>query len=218
MHHDMAICKLNIIMPLTRATSVNINSGTASSGAVLAADGAGGANWVKQQIPTPEIPIVTGVVLPGAVVHYAMQTAPDGWLVCNGSAVSRLTYPALFAAIGTSYGAGDGATTFKLPDLRGEFIRGWDNGRGIDKGRTFGTLQAESFKSHNHTVTDPGHSHGIIEGNDNGRADGDYVDSTPTNPGSSFFTNSSKTNITIAATGGAETRPRNVALLPCIKY
>jgi len=64
-----------------------------------------------------------------------MNAAPDGWRACSGQAVSRTTYAALFAAIGTEYGVGDGSTTFDLPDLRGEFLRGWDNGRGVDSGR-----------------------------------------------------------------------------------
>jgi len=59
-----------------------------------------------------------------AVLPYAASTAPDGWLLCNGSAVSRTTYAALFAAIGTSYGSGDGSTTFNLPDYRWTFLRG----------------------------------------------------------------------------------------------
>jgi microcystin-dependent protein len=229
-------------MPLTRATNVNINSGTATSGAVLAADGVGGASWVKQTIPTPEIPIVTGIVLPGAVVYYAMQTAPDGWLVCNGSIVSRLQYPALFAAIGTVYGAGDGVTTFALPDLRGEFIRGWDGGRGVDAGRAFGTLQVDAFKSHNHSVTDPGHSHSSSSTGSNTIASnrsyrvitffncgwvapepttltgGASLAGASTTSSTSGPTSSSTTGISVAATGSIETRPRNVALLPCIKY
>ncbi|WP_228368206.1 phage tail-collar fiber domain-containing protein, partial [Klebsiella pneumoniae] len=61
----------------------------------------------------------------GAVVHFARTTAPAGWLKANGTAVSRTAYAALFAAIGTTYGAGDGFNTFNLPDLRGEFIRGF---------------------------------------------------------------------------------------------
>ena len=193
-------------MPLTKATRDNINSGTAAAGTILAADGVGGASWSTPTVQTPA----------GAVMHYAMQTAPDGWLVCNGSTISRLTYPALFAAIGISYGDGDGVTTFKLPDLRGEFIRGWDGGRGVDGGRAFGTLQAESFKSHAHGVSDPGHSHTYLKA---GRAV-----SANEAPGATFAyglnapTEASGTGISIVAAGGSETRPRNVALLPCIKY
>jgi hypothetical protein len=77
----------------------------------------------------------------GAVMAFAQTTAPSGWLICNGTAISRTSYAALFAAIGTTYGAGDGSSTFNLPELRGEFIRGLDNGRGIDSSRANGSFQ-----------------------------------------------------------------------------
>jgi hypothetical protein len=77
----------------------------------------------------------------GSIVPFAMETLPSEFLECDGSAVSRTTYKTLFGKIGTTYGVGDGSTTFNLPDLRGEFIRGWDNGRGVDSGRVFGSFQ-----------------------------------------------------------------------------
>ncbi len=85
---------------------------------------------------TPPIPLPTGMVCP-----FATTTAPDGWLECNGSAISRTTYSALFAIMGTAFGAGDGSTTFNLPDMRGNFMRGWDHGAGVDSGRVFGSTQ-----------------------------------------------------------------------------
>lgn len=139
----------------------------------------------------------------GAVMHFAMNAPPTGWLECNGSAVSRTTYSSLFSAIGTTFGTGDGSSTFNLPDLRGEFIRGWDDGRGIDAGRTFGSAQADGIKSHLHSVTNiqwvgSGGEIGVnAGGNQNVKELGTY---------------------STASTGGAETRPRNIALLPCIKY
>lgn len=75
---------------------------------------------------------------------------PTGWLKCNGATVSRTTYSALFSAIGTTYGSGNGSTTFHLPDFRGVFPRGWDDGRGYDSGRVFGSSQDSDNKSHNH--------------------------------------------------------------------
>ena len=101
----------------------------------------------------------------GSVHMMATTTAPSGYLKCNGAAISRSTYAALFAIIGTAHGAGDGSSTFNVPDLRGEFVRGWDDGRGIDSGRNFGTSQSDNNKQHNHsassTVTDSGHFHNI---------------------------------------------------------
>ena len=78
----------------------------------------------------------------GSVYTFAGTAVPVGWLKCNGALLSRTTYASLFAVIGTTYGAGDGSTTFALPDLRGEFVRGADDGRGVDAGRVLGSAQA----------------------------------------------------------------------------
>jgi len=139
---------------------------------------------------------------PGIVSFYAASTPPDGYLKANGAIVSRTTYAALFAVVGVNYGPGDGSTTFRLPDLRGEFIRGWDDGRGIDVGRAFATAQADEFKSHVHYVPDS-----TAEGS----VGGSWVYA---NFGNGVTV---ATNYTQGA-GGTETRPRNIALLACIKY
>lgn len=99
---------------------------------------------------------------PGMIVAYAMISPPVNWLECNGQAVNRVTYANLYTAIGTTYGAGDGSTTFNVPDLRAEFIRGFDNGRGVDSGRVFGSSQAGANHSHTHTgttATEGAHTH-----------------------------------------------------------
>ena len=80
----------------------------------------------------------------GAISIFPYSAIPSGYLECNGQAISRTTYADLFAKIGTTYGTGNGSTTFNLPDLRGEFVRGWDNGRGVDNGRTIGSYQTGS--------------------------------------------------------------------------
>ncbi len=122
---------------------------------VLQSDGSGNLSFtaLPQAVPT------------GSVHMMATTTAPSGYLKCNGTAISRTTYAALFAIIGTTHGAGDGSSTFNVPDLRGEFVRGWDDSRGIDNGRNFGTSQSDNNKQHNHTasstITDPGHFHYI---------------------------------------------------------
>lgn len=89
----------------------------------------------------------------GDIKTVATAEPPKGWLKCNGEVVSRTQYAALFAAIGTRFGTGNGSTTFALPDLRGEFVRGWDDGRGIDAGRVLGSTQAGQNASHIHTAT-----------------------------------------------------------------
>lgn len=100
--------------------------------------------------------------LAGMVASFARKTAPAGWLKANGAAISRTTFAGLFEAIGTTFGAGDGVTTFNIPDMRGEFVRGLDDGRGIDPGRLLGSGQAAMLEAHNHEATtsaDGGHVH-----------------------------------------------------------
>jgi microcystin-dependent protein len=92
------------------------------------------------------------IVPAGVVVWFTSSSPPQGYLICDGRSVSRTTYPALFAVIGTSFGT-PSTTTFNLPDLRGEFIRGIDGGRGVDIGRGFGTLQSDAFQTHIHSTS-----------------------------------------------------------------
>ncbi|MGO4278202.1 phage tail protein [Cupriavidus sp. RAF20_2] len=149
-----------------------------------------------------------GHILPGTVVFHAKSAAPAGYLKANGGAVSRNTYGDLFAEIGTTFGAGDGSTTFNLPDLRGEFVRGWDDGRGLDTGRGFGTLQTEMIGPHTHNtiaaasgVTGGAESIAYMPGDNNGL----HV----------VISNGSHG---VQPNTGTENRPRNVGLLACIKY
>lgn len=93
----------------------------------------------------------------GGVIAYAGINVPAGFFECNGQAVSRTTYADLFAAIGTTYGAGDSSTTFNLPDMRDEFIRGKSDTRPL------GNKQAASFASHTHPTSDPGHGHTLSD-------------------------------------------------------
>ena len=173
--------------------------------------------YVDTQIAA--IPASSDMTPAGTVIYTARSTAPTGYLKANGAAVSRTTYATLFAAIGTVYGAGDGSTTFNLPELRGEFVRGLDDGRGIDTSRALGSAQAQSYQSHNHGITDPGHTHSqnfdyIVRGDAGGSE-------TPGGGGRGTYQNqainTNTTGITVDNSGSTETRPRNVALLACIK-
>lgn len=83
----------------------------------------------------------------GAVQYFAMPKAPTGWIKANGATLSRTLYANLFAAIGTTFGAGDGKTTFNIPDLRGEFLRAWDDDRGVDMSRGFGSFQGDTVRN-----------------------------------------------------------------------
>lgn len=97
--------------------------------------------------------LINDTAVPTASVSaFAGSSAPSGWLFADGSQVSRATYPKLFASIGTTYGSGNGSTTFNLPDLRGEFIRGLDRGRGIDPSRALGSRQIGSLNTIDSTI------------------------------------------------------------------
>ncbi len=165
---------------------------------------------------------LAGMIPSGAVMYFAGQTAPTGWLKANGAAVSRTAYAALFAAIGTTYGTGDGRTTFNLPDLRGEFVRGWDDGRGIDSGRTLGSAQGDAIRN----ITGK-----IDSGKNSALQLFDYIE-----PTGAFGVEKSWKQWTSDSGGGSndlpsaitfdassvvptanENRPRNIALLACIK-
>ena len=87
-----------------------------------------------------------GTDAPGMVKAFAANSTPAGYLLCDGSAVSRTTYSGLFSVIGVTYGTGDGSTTFNLPDLRGIFVRGFNAAGTADPGRTFGSYQADAFQ------------------------------------------------------------------------
>lgn len=89
----------------------------------------------------------------GMLAFFDQDTPPEGWIRANGAAVSRTLFARLFAKIGTRYGAGDGVTTFNVQDARGRFLRVLDDGKGLDTGRTRGSLQADDNKSHTHTAT-----------------------------------------------------------------
>lgn len=139
-------------------------------------------------------------VRPGIIEMFGGPDAPFGYLECDGAVVLRATYPDLFAAIGTAHNTGaETGLQFRLPDLRGEFVRGWDHGRGVDAGRTLASTQGDAFKAHSHSVpsnSDQGTGNGFVED-----ALGDGTART----------------VSTGSAGGAETRPRNVALMFVIK-
>jgi len=147
----------------------------------------------------------------GSIIMWPLNTSPSGYLICDGTAISRTTYSALFAVLGTAYGVGDGSNTFNIPDYRGQFLRGWANGQSTDPDRTtrtnrgdgttgdnVGTKQADELKSHTHSG--PGGAccderYGVVRN----YANGNYAP------------------YTTYATGGNETRPTNVYINYCIK-
>ena len=116
------------------------------------------------------IPEVVEPIFPsGGIIAYTMPNAPLGWLVCDGAEINRYSYKELFAIIGTTFGSGDGSTTFNLPNYQGAFLRGTGTGGGYS-GPAANTSQAHATQTHNHTatttITDPGHTHTQTNYND----------------------------------------------------
>ena len=192
----------SIVMPDGSALS----AGTIKAGQIVTVIYTGAAYMIVSRTSDSPIPS-------GTIIQVTGNTAPSGFIKGNGALLSRSTYANLWAWAQASgniaandaawtrgqYSPGDGATTFRIPDLRGDFIRNWDDGAGIDSGRTIGSWQADDFKSHNHylqyTITvGPG---GLTDIGGGGGNNSGYA---------------------TLNTGGTETRPRNTAYLACIKY
>lgn len=150
----------------------------------------------------------------GTISFFGGTTAPAGWLIADGRAVSRTTYVDLFTAIGIVYGAGDGSTTFNLPDLRGMFVRGWDGAggttRGCDPGRAFGSTQQGMVGPHCHNFC-----YGFASNGTNRN----YITGQQGTAGLFSQTGAEYCSAcSVRPSTGTETRPMNVAMLPCIKY
>jgi hypothetical protein len=119
------------------------------------------------------VPVISGGVIPaGTLMWFCAQRPPTGYLLCDGSAIRRAQYAVLFRTIGTIYGAGDGSTTFNLPNLVGRFVRGWGPVSPLDPTRGFGSYQENGVgehghglppDQHTHTIVDPGHIHGVTD-------------------------------------------------------
>jgi microcystin-dependent protein len=171
----------------------------------------GGGNWVDLSVST------LSSVPAGTILPYAGTTAPTGFLLCDGSAVSRSTYATLFALVGSSFGSGDGSTTFNLPDFRGRFLRGLDGAAGRDPdsgsrtamatggatGNNIGSVQADGLKSHTHAG--------------NG-ADGPSAGNNSINWARGTGSTTTGVMAAIANTGGNETRPVNAYTNFIVKY
>jgi microcystin-dependent protein len=155
----------------------------------------------------------------GCILPFAGATAPDGWLLCHGQAVSRALYADLFAAIGTAYGAGDGVTTFNIPDLRGRVAAGRDDMGGADAGRLAGALANRTVLGgaggaathalavgempvHGHGVSDPGHAHSYGAGQIPSAFTPRGTNGDGTNFNNNPATNAAVTGISIQNAGG----------------
>jgi hypothetical protein len=128
---EFVLNKINSIIPNYYTKTQSDANLTGEANARIAGD-------ANLQTQVDELMIMKGIPV-GAVMHYAAAVTPIGWLKCNGALVSKLAYPQLFDKIGYTYGGA--GNDFRLPDLRGEFLRGWDDGRGVDANRTLGSFQ-----------------------------------------------------------------------------
>ena len=174
----------------------------------------------------------------GSITAYTVATSPPGWLICDGTEVSRATYASLFSVISTTFGLGNNSTTFNLPNYQGAFLRGTGT-NGNYSGPTVNTAQNHATQTHTHTstsvVTDPGHNHTQFTVNDdyNGTGGSAYPGTTPSfgpydNAGSKTWNNINTQTTGISVTTSVansttsvnanETRPYNFGVYWIIKY
>lgn len=173
--------------------------------------------------------VVAKLVPAGSIVAFGGTSAPTGWLLCDGTAVSRSTYSTLFTAVGESFGQGDNSTTFNVPDLRGRFLRGVDGSAGVDPdkatrtamatggndGNNVGSIQGWATKApvNAFTVSNPGdHTHNeqfhAAGGGAGTGIAGDAAVQTPF-PATSLPTQGGGSHTHTVTGGDAETRPVN---------
>ena len=159
----------------------------------------------------------------GIIAPFAGTAVPSGWLACQGQAVSQTTYAALFAAIGTTWDiGGEGAGNFRLPDLRGMFLRGaGTNATGSSSGavgQPVSDYAADTYLNHSHTASQPAHSHSYTVVTSTSQATGgsgsNYYNGAG---GSSTGTAQPAITVDTSTTGGTETKPKNYGVLYIIK-
>ena len=193
------------------------NAGTNSTQIATTAFTTGAVNLVQNALNSAVAALQDAIsstrpVPVGAVFYMANSVVPYGYLEANGQAVSRTTYADLWQYLG-SPNTGDGSTTFNVPDLRGEFVRGWDHGRGIDTNRELRTVQYSQNLEHNHAI--PGDDQ-LAFADGYGGWTASSRGTFPYDARSSYGGGGTIWNTTTE--GGGESRPRNVALMPIIKW
>lgn len=156
----------------------------------------------------------------GSMMYWPLPSPPFGWLERNGATLSRVSFEELFSVIGTTYGAGDGSSTFSLPDDRGIFERGWDHGIGVDPGRGFASVQGDAIRNIAGYV-----AFDCAAGFMNSNMTGPFFAAGTTNPGYLDRRNDGHTRLlhmyfdaSRMVPTAPENRPRNRAYLPIIKY
>lgn len=200
----------------TAYSKINDLSGDCITDATVAT-----AKLVDASVTTAKLAaeVVAKFIPSGVIMPFGGTVAPTGFFLCDGTAVSRVTYADLYAVIGTSFGSGNGSTTFNLPDFRGRFLRGVDGAVGRDEGRTtrtamnaggnagdlIGSVQLEDFKTHAHTFA-------TGAGDGGGYANSSGVIARSANTSGTF------SDYVTVTSGGNETRPDNANVQFIIKY
>lgn len=187
------------------ALQADIDALDVSTNGVQGLETGTGANNLVQLDGSARLPAVDGSQLTnlnipdgipiGSIMAVPYSTPDSNWLECDGQEISRTTYATLFAKIGTTYGDGDGVDTFNIPDYRGEFLRGFDNGKGVDPGRAIGTFQDGAIEAHTHLEN-------YVTRSGNGNLGNLSVGSD--------LRNATKQT---GSTGDTETRPRNWSIM-----
>ncbi len=207
-----------LVLLLSSAVSAGNLPNTFTSGTpAKAAEVNANFTYLEDLINTLSNQLANQAVPPGTVVAFAGATPPEGWLLCDGSAVSRTTYADLYAVIGNTHGRGDNVSTFNKPDYRGRFLRGVDGTAGLDPnksdaerppmntggntGNNVGSVQGDEFKSHTHVFTTY-------------RANGAF-DRSGVGRFSDYDTSNSNS---VSYSGGGETRPKNAYVNFIIKF
>lgn len=194
-----------------------------SNGKLAAIDGSQLTNLNTSGLPT-------GSIIPW---EGSLTSLPTGWLYADGSTISRTTYSNLFSHVGTKFGAGDGSSTFSIPDYRGRALRGTDNGAGVDpdassrtingvtqSNSTSGTVQGDEMTSHDHHLFFAGSA----DNNSPALTSSNYALDTASVTWNTHYryeilaTSSVANNGKTSATGGNETRMKNIAVHYLIKY
>ena len=207
----------NFTVKTNAATRLTVNSSAATSTVPVVLPAA--PTTTLQAATKGYVDGLTGAPA-GIIMAFAGSTAPTGFLACDGSVVSQTTYATLYAAIGSTWNTGsEGAGNFRLPDLRGTFLRGsGTNTTGSSSGaigQAVGTYAADTYLNHNHSITDPGHTHGYVIIQAGGS--GIQVGSGYQGVGSTSGSNTTGIAVNTSTTGGTETKPKNYGVLYIIK-
>lgn len=223
-------------------TNVKVNSSASIAKSKLGAlaitnsdiDNSASIAQSKMAALTPaNLPTGYGTDLVGVIISYPKDTLPNGFLACDGTSVSRTTYATLFGVIGTTYGTGDGSSTFNVPDLRASFLRGSGDQTYSSiaySGGTAGTKRKQSINNfqartrhtyHNYySWSDIPVAYFHPHSNWGGSTSGTQLSSTNNDVGSVSETSSNRTyaSYTNASSVDNETRPFGMAVKFCIKY